>query len=107
MRDRKPLADVCTIVGEFDAPGDAAEATGPFTLRCGNYSGALFQDLNLSDAQFEDVTLAGGKFNNINMTGILFTDINLRGASYAGVNMTGAQFGAKDAESTCVEMNGV
>jgi nitroreductase len=106
MRDRKPLSEVCTIVGAFDAPGDTAEATGPFTLRCGNYSGALFQDLNLSDAQFEDITLAGGKFNNINMSGILFTDINLRGASYAGVNMTGAQFGAPDAESTCVEMNG-
>ncbi|MBR5446480.1 MAG: nitroreductase family protein, partial [Clostridia bacterium] len=105
MRDRKPLADVCTIVGEFDAPGDAAEAVGPFTLRTGNYSGALFQDLNLSDAKFEDITLAGGKFNNINMKGTVFADINLSGASYAGVNMAETTFGAADAESTCVEMN--
>ena len=105
MRDRKPLAEVCTIIGEFDAPGDAAEATGPFTLRSGNYSGALFQDLNLTDAQFEDISLAGGRFNNINMTGTIFTDINLSEASYAGVYMAGVQFGAKDAESTCVEMN--
>jgi len=105
MRERKPLEDVCTILGDFDAPGDAAEVTGFFTLRSGNYSGALFQDLNLAEAKFEDIWLADGKFNNINMSGTVFTDINLSGASYAGVNMTGTRFGAADAESTCVEMN--
>ncbi|MBR4961445.1 MAG: nitroreductase family protein [Clostridia bacterium] len=105
MRDRKPLGEVCTMVGDFDAPGDKTEATAPFTLRSGNYGGALFQDLNLAEARFDDIWLADGKFNNINMSGTVFTDINLSGASYAGVDMAGTRFGAVDAESTCVEMN--
>ena len=105
MRDRKPLSEVCTIVGEFDALDGVVEITAPFTLRSGNYSGALFQDLGMSDAKFDDISLLNGKCNNINMSGSVFTDINLSGASYAGVNMTETRFGAADAESTCVEMN--
>lgn len=105
MRDRKPLDEVSTICGDFPVP-DGEELHVPYTLSAGDYSGAKFEDLNLSGADFSNVSLQNAKFDNVNLANAAFTDINLSGSTYAGVYMAGVYFGAADAKDTCVEMDG-
>lgn len=106
QRERKPMDAVTTFVGDFGTAGPEETERPSYTLEAGNYSGAVFFDVNLSDAKFNDVSMKNARFNNINMNGVKFTDINLRDSAFIGLTMAGAQFGADDAESICVELNG-
>ena len=102
QRERKSLEEVSTLIGDFGCiPETESE---PLELRTGNYSGAIFFDVNLMDAKFDDVSLHNARFHNINMSGAEFTDINLQKSYFAGVNMADAVFGAEEAEDICVSM---
>lgn len=100
-RERKPLEDVVTFIGDVSEECKAGESESckpqKYELRSAWLPGAVFEDLNLDHAVFDDVNLSGGSFNNINMSGVRFSDINMKGTSFCGMTFEGARFG-------CVEM---
>ena len=102
-RDRKPISDVSSYIGEMPAEGgqkaEDKPENKPFELKHAYLADAVFDDLGLQNASFNNIFLGGAKFNDINLSGAQFTDINLSGATYGGLNMTGSVF-------RCVKLNG-
>lgn len=71
LRDRKPLEETVTFIGEsVDAPAAPAE-NRPFELR----------SAYLPNAVFDDLYLGGATFNNVCLTDVAVTDANLSGAT--------------------------
>lgn len=97
-RQRKPIDDVVTFIGDApDAP--AAAEQSPYTVRCAWIPGAVF----------DDVGMPGAAFNNINMSGVKFTDINMEGTSFGDINLQKSSFGGLTMENSsfyCVMLNG-
>jgi len=82
LRERKPLSEVATLIGE---PGAVLEGekSEHYVLRGAVLKEARFEDLNLTGAQFENIKLENGTFKNINMKNVRFEDINFDGAVIA------------------------
>lgn len=97
-RQRKPLSDVVTFIGEAPKTVKPAEPS-PYTMRCAWLPGAVFDDVGIPGSTFNNINMSGVKFSDINMEGANFGDINLKNSHFGGLTMDGASFG-------CVEMNG-
>ncbi|MCH5288218.1 MAG: nitroreductase family protein [Christensenellaceae bacterium] len=79
LRDRLPLEDTVTFIGN---PGEIPQhdrTDKPFELR----------SAYLPNAVFDDLYLGGASFNNICLTDAAFTDANLSGASIRGCSLKG------------------
>lgn len=79
LRDRKPLEEVVTFIGDMPDANDIPTEAKPFELRSAYLPGAVFDDLYLGDATF----------NNVCLTDLTITDANLAGASIRMCSLKG------------------
>ena len=79
LRDRKPLEEVVTFIGDAPDTESAPAEARPFELRSAYLPGAVFDDLYLGDATF----------NNVCLTNLAITDANLAGASLRESSLQG------------------
>lgn len=71
LRDRRPLEETVTFIGDAPDMSDSPAPAKPFELRSAYLPGAVFDDLYLGDATF----------NNVCLSNVTITDANLSGAS--------------------------
>jgi len=94
-RERKPISDVVTYVGESRVPDENAIVQKPEKFKlCG---------ASLPEAIFDDLNLERATFNNINMHGAKFSDINMSSTFYGGLTMAGSFFGCVDLDGATFE----
>lgn len=96
-RQRKPIEEVVTFIGEAPKTVEPAEPL-PYTMRCAWLPGAVFDDVGIPGATFNNINMSGVKFNDINMEKADFGDINLKSSHFGGLTMEKASFG-------CVQLN--
>lgn len=105
LRNRKPLEEVITVIGELPegVPEETPTENQPYALEHACLPGSRFEDLNLQDAVFDDIYMKNATFNNICMEGVRFTDINMSMTSYCGLNLSRSDFGCVDFSDTRFE----
>ncbi|MBQ8551730.1 MAG: nitroreductase family protein [Clostridia bacterium] len=95
LRERKPMSDVVTYIGE--AASTVSEARDDrYVLRDTIIKHARFENINMTGVEFDNIKMADGSFNNINMSGVSFSDINMTGAKFGGMCMNKTSFGCVD-----------
>lgn len=98
-RDRKPLADVLTMVGEAAVESSdkhTDDKKEPMTIRGVSAPNAIFNDVNFSHALFDNINLDHAEFSNVNMEGVRFGDINMTKTFFGGLNLSQSFFGCVD-----------
>lgn len=94
LRDRKPLEEVVSMIGDFTGSGQASvEEERNFSLAHASLPSSQFEDLNLSDAVF----------CNINLRDATFTDINMSGAAFKSTSFAEASLDECDIEGMTID----
>lgn len=94
-RERKPLCEVVTYVGDAASVTEAVK-DDRYILRDTQIRRARFENVNMAGVEFENIKMSDGVFNNINMIGVSFSDINMTGAKFGGMCMNKTSFGCVD-----------
>ncbi|MBQ8248670.1 MAG: nitroreductase family protein [Clostridia bacterium] len=102
LRERKPMSEVVTYIGEDDEPSNS-EKDSRYLLRDTVIKHARFENINMTGVEFDNIKMADGSFNNVNMTGVRFSDINMTGASFGGMCMNKTKFGCVDIREASFE----
>lgn len=98
LRERKPMEEVVTVIGELDDDSENAEneEKKPFSLKSAYLPNAVFDDLYLGNAVFNNICLSDSVFTDINFSNAGFSDINFTGSSFGGLCMNETSFGCVD-----------
>ena len=89
LRDRLPLEDAVTFIGDAPATQEKPAESKPFELRCAYLPGAVFDDLFLGNARVNNVCLSGATVTDANLSGASLSDVNLSGVSVEGCCING------------------
>lgn len=83
LRDRLPLENVVTFIGDAPAAQEQSAGSKPFELRSAYLPGAVFDDLFLGNARVNNVCLSGATITDANLSGVSIRDCSLKGLSIA------------------------
>lgn len=83
LRDRLPLEEVVTFIGDAPAAQEQPAASKPFELRSAYLPGAVFDDLFLGGARVNNVCLTDASITDANLAGVAIRDCSLKGLSIA------------------------
>lgn len=83
QRERQPLDDVVTFIGNVEKADEHPSEDKPFELRCAYLPHAVFDDLYLGDASFNNICLTGAAITDANLSGAAIRDCSLKDMSIA------------------------
>lgn len=83
LRDRLPLEEVVTFIGDAPAAQEQPAASKPFELRSAYLPGAVFDDLFLGGARINNVCLTDATVTDANLAGVSIRECSLKELSIA------------------------
>lgn len=83
LRDRLPLEEVVTFIGDMPGAAEQPAAKQAFELRSAFLPGAVLDDLYLGEATFNNVCLTGATITDANLSGATIRECSLKGMSIA------------------------